>query len=68
MNSEITKPQYQVIKVEETTAPTGMLGTNWYRYIIKKGNSVIDCKKTGTLKEINEHAKNIAELINARNK
>ncbi len=58
---------YKVTAVEKTTAPEGMLGDNWYRYVIQKGKSVVESKKTGTLKAVTEHAKNVAELINTRN-
>ncbi len=64
------KSKYHVIKVEKTTAPKGMLGDNWYLYVIQKGdltNSIMDCKKTGTLKSVTAHAKDVAETINSRN-
>ena len=67
INIESISHQYEVIAVEKTTAPEGMTGTNWHRYIIQKGNSIIDCKKTGTLKEVNKHAEYVAEQINSRN-
>ncbi len=62
--------KYQVIVVEKTTAPEGMPGDNWYRYVIQKGelaNSIMECKKTGSLKDVTEHAENVAETINLRN-
>ena len=58
---------YHVITVEKTTAPEGMVGDNWFRYVIRKDNSVLECKKSGTLKTVTEHANNAAELINSRN-
>lgn len=66
MQDESTKNQYQVTTVEKTTAPEGMLGDNWYRYVIKRGKQVIDCKKNGTRKAVTEHAESVAELINSR--
>lgn len=59
--------KYKVIEVEKTSAPQGLEGDNWFRYVIKKGNSVMDCKKSGTLKSVTLHAKDLAELINSRN-
>jgi hypothetical protein len=59
--------KYNVIEVEKTSPPQGMEGDNWFRYVIKKGNSVMDCKKSGTLKSVTSHAKDLAELINSRN-
>lgn len=59
--------KYEVTEIEKTTAPEGMAGDNWYRYVIQKGQSVVESKKTGTLKAVTAHAKNVAELINIRN-
>lgn len=70
MQTDPIKSKYHVIKVEKTTAPEGMPGENWYLYVIQKGdltNSMMDCKKTGTLKSVTAHAKEVAETINARN-
>ena len=47
-----------------------MLGENWFLYVIQKGNlsnSIMECKKTGTLKSVTEHAKDVVETINSRN-
>jgi hypothetical protein len=70
MHDDSINSKYHVIKVEKTTAPEGMLGENWYLYVIQKGslsNSIMNCKKTGTLKSVSEHAKDLAETINLRN-
>jgi len=70
MHDDSIKSKYHVIKVEKTTAPKGMLGENWYLYVIQKGNlanSILECKKTGTLKSVTTHAKEVAESINSRN-
>lgn len=70
MQDDSIKSKYHVIKVEKTTAPEGMLGENWYLYVIQKGdltNSIMDCKKTGTLKSVTAHAKDMVETLNFRN-
>lgn len=67
MKIEAIDVKYKVIEVEKTSAPEGLDGDNWFRYVIKKGNSVMDCKKSGTLKSVTSHAKDLAELINSRN-
>ncbi len=70
MQDDSIKSKYHVIKVEKTTAPEGMLGENWYLYVIQKGdltNSIMDCKKTGTLKSVTAHATEQAETLNFRN-
>jgi hypothetical protein len=66
MQDDPIKNEYQVTTVEKTTAPEGMLGDNWYRYVIQRGKQVIDCKKNGTRKAVTEHAESVAELINSR--
>ncbi|MCK5359301.1 MAG: hypothetical protein KAJ95_01670 [Gammaproteobacteria bacterium] len=66
MRDEPNKNQYEVTVVEKTTPPDGMSGDNWYRYVIERGKQIIDCKKTGTLKTVTEHADSVAELINSR--
>ena len=70
MTDNLITTKYRVIKVEKTTAPEGMIGDNWYLYVIQKGsltNSIMDCKITGTLKSVTEHAEEVAETINFRN-
>ncbi|RKZ55974.1 MAG: hypothetical protein DRQ44_17180 [Gammaproteobacteria bacterium] len=70
MSDKATDSKYKVIRVEKTTPPTGMLGDNWYLYVIQKGNlpnSIMECKKTGTLKAVTAHAKDVANTINLRN-
>ncbi|MDX2477680.1 MAG: hypothetical protein QNL05_09985 [Gammaproteobacteria bacterium] len=66
MHEELSRNKFEVTEVEKTTAPEGMPGDNWYRYVIQKGKQVIDCKKTGSLKAVTEHAESVAELINSR--
>ena len=70
MHDDSINSKYHVIEVEKTTAPEGMLGENWYLYVIQKGdltNTIMNCKKTGTLKSVTEHAKDMSETINSRN-
>lgn len=67
MNKEDTKDHtYKVVTVEKSAAPKGMGGTNWHHYVIGCGDSFIEGKKTGTLKDVTEHAKELAERITAR--
>ncbi len=70
MNNDQINSKYHLIKVEKTTAPDGVLGDNWYLYVIQKGNlsnTIMDCKKTGTLESVTKHAKELAETMNLRN-
>jgi len=70
MRDDSINSKYHVIKVEKTTAPEGILGKNWYLYVIQKGsltNTIMDCKKTGTLESVTKHAEELAETLNLRN-
>ena len=58
--------KYQVETVEKTTAPEGMTGDNWHRYVIGQGNSRIEGKKSGTLQDVTLHAETVAEEFNLR--
>ena len=69
MQNDSIKSKYHGIQVEKTTAPDGILGENWYRYVIQKGNltnSIMEGKKTGSLKSVTAHAKDVVETINSR--
>ena len=70
MNDNPINSKYHVITVEKTTAPEGISGENWYLYVIQKGkltNSIMQCKKSGTLESVTEHAQEVSEIINSRN-
>lgn len=57
---------YHVITVEKSSAPKGMTGDNWHHYVIGRGDSIIEGKKVGTLREVSIHAEELAERVNAR--
>jgi hypothetical protein len=63
---DISEESYHVMTVEKSAAPEGMPGNDWHHYVIGRGSSIIEGKKTGTLKDVTEHAKDLAERINAR--
>ena len=70
MRDDSINSKYHVIKVEKSTAPDGILGKNWYLYVIQKGNltnTIMECKKTGTIESVTKHAKELAETLNLRN-
>lgn len=64
--TETVKLKYQVVTVEKTSAPDGMPGDNWHRYVIGQGTSKIEGKKPGTLKAVTEHAETVADDLNSR--
>ena len=58
---------YKIVTIEKSEAPRGMTGDDWHHYVIGRGDSIIEGDKVGTLNEVTEHAKDLAERINARN-
>lgn len=57
---------YHILTIEKTTPPEGAPGTNWHRYVIGKGNSRIEGKKSGTLNEVTQHAETFVDDLNSR--
>jgi hypothetical protein len=57
---------YKVVTVEKTAAPKGLAGDDWHHYVIGCGDSFVEGDKTGTLKDVTAHAKDLAERISAR--
>ena len=59
---------YEVETVEKTIPPDGASDGDWYRYVLKKGNSIMEGKMAGTLKQVTLHADELVEQINMRNR
>ena len=62
----IAKPKYLVISIDKIDTPTGMIGDNWYRYIVGQGGGKIEGLKEGTLAEVTLHAENFSQDLNTR--
>ncbi|MCW8828691.1 MAG: hypothetical protein OQK94_06515 [Gammaproteobacteria bacterium] len=60
------RKKFEVTEVAKITAPDGMEGKNWHSYTIKRGATEISGQKPGTLKMVTEHARQVAEDLNAR--
>ena len=58
---------YKVISVQSTSPPDGFSEGTWHRYIIGCGNSIMEGKSQGSLKQVTEHANELVEKINTRN-
>lgn len=58
--------KFHVVSVEKTTAPEGLPGDNWHRYVIGQGSSKIEGIKPGTLKAVTQHAEEVVEDLNSR--
>ena len=64
---EINRLRYSLISVEKTSAPEGMNGDNWHRYVVgQRGSARIEGKKAGTLKSVTEHVEAFVEDLNSR--
>ncbi|MDH5369396.1 MAG: hypothetical protein OEW99_05190 [Gammaproteobacteria bacterium] len=63
---ETNRVKYQVVSVDKIVTPEGMPDGDWYCYVIGYGNSIIDGKKPGTLKNVTQHAEAVAEDLNLR--
>lgn len=57
---------YKIVAIEKSSAPKGFPGDDWHHYVIGRGDSIIEGDKVGTLKEVTEHVKDLAERISAR--
>lgn len=62
----ILKSQYEVIDVTKIATPEGMEGKDWHSYTIRRGTTEINGQKPGTMKMVTEHAKQVANDLNAR--
>lgn len=63
----IKRTQYKLVLVEETNAPAGIEGGNWFRYVVGEGKDRIEGKQPGTLNSVTKHAEAFAEELNSRN-
>lgn len=63
---KIKETGYNVISVKKTAPPEGIESDSWYRYIIKRADSIIEGKRCGTLVQVTAHANEFVEELNAR--
>lgn len=59
--------RFKIKLIEKIAAPKGMVGENWYRYIVAQNGRDITGFKTGTLKSVTEHVEIFTEGLNERN-
>ena len=65
---EIIKRKFTVMNIEKINTPDGMAGDNWYQYVVGQGTSEIKGLTMGTLKQVTEHANNVANDLDERSK
>jgi len=68
VKDEVIKCKYNVMNIEKISTPDGMVGDNWYQYVVGQGSSEIKGLTMGTLNQVTEHANNIADDLNDRSK
>lgn len=61
-----TAPVFVVDSVEETEAPGGAKGDNWYRYVLKSDRSAITGLRSGSREQVHSYASETAERLNTR--
>ena len=59
-------PVFVVDSVEETEAPRGAKGDNWYRYVLKSDRSDITGLRSGSREQVHSYATETAERLNTR--
>ena len=67
-NNEVIKRKFNVTNIEKISTPDGMVGDNWYQYVVGQGSSEIKGLTMGTLKQVTEHANNVADDLDERSK
>lgn len=70
MNTELEEsertPKYRVESIEKIDPPTGMPQGDWFRYVIREGDSKIEGLQPGSLYSVTQHANTFADDLNAR--
>jgi hypothetical protein len=65
-NKLLKHVEYKLITVEKTDPPPGVEDGSWYRYVVGRGDSSLEGKRRGTLKQVSEHAETLAADLNSR--
>lgn len=68
IDNQVIKRKFNVMNIEKISTPDGMVGDNWYQYVVGQGSSEIKGLTMGTLKQVTEHANKIADDLNDRSK
>ena len=68
IKDEVIKRKFNVMNIEKIDTPDGMVGDNWYQYVVGEGSSEIKGLTMGTLKQVTEHANKVADDLNDRSK
>jgi hypothetical protein len=67
-NDEVVQRKFNVVNIEKISTPDGMVGDNWYQYVVGQGTSEIKGLTMGTLKQVTEHVNKVADDLNERSR
>ncbi|UCH40808.1 MAG: hypothetical protein JSU67_03690 [Gammaproteobacteria bacterium] len=65
-SANLDERQFQLTRIEKTTAPAGEADQQWYEYVIGEGTSAIRGKRAGSRKSVKQYAEEFAENLNRR--
>ena len=68
VNDEVIQRKFNVVNIEKISTPEGMVGDNWYQYVVGQGTSEIKGLTMGTLKQVTEHVNKVADDLNERSR
>lgn len=68
VNDEVVRRKFNVVNIEKISTPDGMVGDNWYQYVVGQGTSEIKGLTMGTLKQVTEHVNKVADDLNERSR
>ena len=68
INEENIKHKFNIMNIEKISTPEGMVGDNWYQYVVGQGSSEINGLTTGTLRQVTEHVNKVIDDLNERSK
>lgn len=66
INEDQGKQRFMIEQIEKCPAPKGMVGKNWYQYIVGQQGSKITGYKSGTLRSVTKHVEEFIEGLNER--
>lgn len=58
--------KFRVTLIKRIPTPEGMVGDEWYRYVIDHASSKIEGKRSGTYSSVQRYAEEYAENLNQR--
>ena len=57
---------YEIVSLEPTDPPRDMIGTGWYRYVIRQGENTIRGYKRGDIQSVTQAVEEMITRLNER--